>query len=324
MIESIAMTFRYQNPPGSPQRNAMPMDYISFFARRVATTFASIPVPEGHVFSRGESLAHLEDARDGDSVTWLGHAAFFIRLKGVGLLIDPFLSRTAGPGAFGPHRFAGPEIGIDDLGTIDALLITHNHYDHLDATTLRHVARQSSIPAITSQGLSPLLGRLGFRDVTELAWDEQKTLDGVTVTSTPAIHWSKRGAFDENQSHWCGFLIESETYRIYFTGDTAYGPVFKEMGDRWGAIDLGIVPIGAYEPASIMAPVHTTPEEAVQIAKDTNCKGVIPMHWGTIVLSDEDPWEPPVRFREAAKSNGYDDGQILQMRIGETIPLRHT
>ena len=315
------MKSRFKNPPNSPRRDATFNDYWSFFVERIKTSNALPTCPEGHVLTHDEVLHQWNQHEQQDTITWLGHAVFLIRLGGKRFLTDPYLSKTAGPGPFGPKRYATPAIELSDLLPLDAILITHNHYDHLDTTTLRKFAAMADIPIIAAEGLTPILKRQGFHTITELPWNTIHKVGAVTITSTPAIHWSKRGLNDENRTHWCGYLFETESFRLYFSGDTAYGPIFKELGEQLGEIDFGILPIGAYVPASIMKPVHTTPEEAIQIALDTHCKTVIPMHWGTVVLSDEDPWEPPKRFADAATQNGYTPNTARPMNIGQTLPL---
>ena len=316
------MPKKYDNPPGSPVRNAQPADYLRFFARQTMATFSLPSVPEGHVLSRHEAIQQLGDHKSKDSITWLGHAAFLIRAGGKTLLIDPYLSKIAGPGPFGPARYARAKIGLPDFGPLDAVLLTHNHYDHFDVQTLQKLARQSSIQVAAPSDLGRAVRRLGFRSVTELAWHDEFTLGDLTITATPAIHWSKRGLLDENNSHWCGYMLEWGSRRVYFSGDTGYGSIFKSMGEQWGKIDLGIVGIGAYEPQIIMQPVHTSPEEAVQIGRDMNCKRLLGMHWGTIVLSEEDPWEPPSRFQAAAQKEDYASEDAWVMQLGETRSLR--
>jgi len=256
---------KYANPPGSPERRAAPGDYLSFFAKQTLSSFSQPRVPAGHVLPREKALQQFDDYQNADSITWLGHAAFLIRAGGQTVLIDPYLSKIAGPGLFGPARFASSEIGLSDFGKIDAVLLTHNHYDHFDTQTLRVLARDSSIRVTVPTGLGRAVRQVGFRAHTELAWYDTFALGDLTITATPAIHWSKRGPFDENTSHWCGYLMEWEGHRVYFVGDTGYGSIFETMGARFGEIDLGIVGIGAYEPQIIMQPVHTSPEEAVRL-----------------------------------------------------------
>jgi N-acyl-phosphatidylethanolamine-hydrolysing phospholipase D len=313
---------KYANPPGSPERRAAPADYLSFFAKQTLASFSQPRVPAGHVLPREEALQRFHDHEDADSITWLGHAAFLIRAGGQTVLIDPYLSKIAGPGPFGPARFASSEIGLSDFGKIDAVLLTHNHYDHFDADTLQVLARDASIRVAVPTGLGRSVQRIGYREIAELAWYDTVRVGDLTITATPAIHWSKRGPFDENTSHWCGYLLEWGESRVHFVGDTGYGPIFETMGERFGEIDLGIVGIGAYEPQIIMQPVHTSPQEAVRLCRDMKCRRILGMHWGTIVLSEEDPWEPPVRFQTAAQQEGYAVEDAWIMQLGETRGLR--
>ncbi len=255
---------------------------------------------------------------------WLGHAAFLIRLGGRTVLIDPFLGPIAGPGPFGPKRFAPPGLTVHQLPAIDTLLITHNHYDHLDAGTISRLARKDRTDAIVPLGLGGFFAGAGYRSVREMDWYDAARFGDLEVMSLPAIHWSKRGLRDECRSLWCGYALSSPEFRLYLSGDTGFGPVFGEIGARVGGFDLGLAGIGAYEPRTVMKASHATPEEAVEILRAVRARRAMGMHWGTIVLSDEDPFEPPVRFRRAALDEGYAEHAIVQLKIGETLLLNRS
>ena len=163
-------------------------------------------------------------------------------------------------------------------------------------------------------GLKGSLARFGFRRITELDWYDTATIAGLTIDALPAIHTSKRGLYDTNRSLWCGFRLADSERSVYFAGDTAYGEVFRDIGERYQGFDLGLVPIGAYQPRSLMQPVHCTPEEAVQIGRDIGARHLVGMHWGTIRLSMEPMLEPRDRFLDAPDALSR---QV--MRIGETV-----
>ena len=168
-------------------------------------------------------------------------------------------------------------------------------------------------------GLGAFFRRRGVRDVRELRWWEETRVGAdFILAALPSIHFSGRTPFDRNATLWASWAIASRTRKIFFAGDTGYGPVFSEIGRRIGPFDLGLVPIGAYEPASIMRPVHCNPEEAVSLGHDVRAATLVAMHWGSIVLTDEPPFEPPGRFRAAADRAGFPDGCAWVMRIGET------
>ena len=325
---------RFRNPPGSPRQTAGAADFLPFFLRRM--TGRPPAVPPGHVLPREESRAALATTGT-ESLTWLGHACFLIRTGGLSILTDPFLSDHASPiPGLGPKRFVSPGLEIEDLPPLDAVVVSHNHYDHLDARSVERISEISSrargaMAAIVPRGLAPFFASRRYSDVRELAWGEGTLLrrsslspsltHSLSLTCLPSIHFSGRTPFDRNATLWCSWAIESPRLRLYFAGDTGYGPVFGDLGRERGPFDVALLPIGAYEPASIMKPVHLNPEEAVAAGRDLSARTLVAMHWGTIVLTDEPPFEPPERFRTAARAAGFGEDQAWVMRIGETRPL---
>lgn len=317
-------TRRFYNPPGSPRRPRDTRAWTEFYKRR--TRDRVVPVlPPGHVLTEEQTLAGLRAHAGCDSITWIGHACFLLRLGGVSVLLDPYLSVTAGPrNGLGPKRFAPPALKPATLPRIDILAVSHNHYDHLDLPALRALHGKHRMTVVVPLGLGPYFTRRGYRDVRELDWGRSTGRDGVRVSALPAVHFSKRSPFDTNRTLWAGFAVEGAGRRVYFAGDTAYGPVFAEWGERAGPFDLGLVGIGAYAPRELMIANHTSPEEAVWLGRDLGCRSLVGMHWGTIKLTDEPPFEPPALFRAAGRAAGYDDDDLWIMRIGETreIPRR--
>ena len=326
----VSCRVRYRNPPGSRPQTAGLSDFVPFLLRRAA---GRLPlVPEGHVVPRAAAVAAL-DAAGPESLTWLGHACFLIRTGGFAILTDPFLSDYASPvPGIGPKRYVPPGLAIGDLPDIDAVVISHNHYDHLDERSIREISLKGrgAAGAVVPTGLGPFFTARRFSDVRELGWGEGTLLrkssssssSSVSLTCLPAIHFSGRTPFDRNATLWCSWSIASPSLRLYFAGDTGYGPVFGDLGRTHGPFDVALLPIGAYEPASIMRLVHLDPEEAVAAGRDLRAKTLVAMHWGTIVLTDEPPFEPPGRFRAAANRAGYPDGRAWIMRIGETRETR--
>jgi N-acyl-phosphatidylethanolamine-hydrolysing phospholipase D len=312
----------FRNPPGSPERGGSSGDWWSFFYRRLVAGEPRIELPDGHVLPPDAVIAGLRAAQGADHVAWLGHAAFLIRVNGVTLLTDPFLSEHASPLApLGPRRFAPPPLRPDQLPPIDVLLLTHNHYDHLDLPVIAAIARRWRPALVTTLGVSRYLDTELFRAAYELDWYQGLELGGVRITATPAIHFSKRTLFDRNATLWCGFFLVGGAQRVLFAGDTAYGSVFDEIGRRLGEIDLALVPIGAYEPRPLMRGSHCTPEEAVAIARALGARRCCGMHWGTIRLTDEPPLEPPARFKAAAAAAGYPSDAVWLLAQGETRML---
>ena len=225
-------------------------------------------------------------------VTWMGHASFLIQMDGLNLLTDPVWSDRCSPVPLvGPCRYREPPCELYELPPIDAILISHNHYDHLDLATALHFG--DSVLWIVPKALDGWFKQQEISNVVALDWWEKYPLTkSVEAVCLPAQHWSKRTVTDDMQTLWCGWgLIGSKS--VYFAGDTGYCSVFKEIGKKYGPFDLGLIPIGAYGPRSMMKCQHVDPKEAVSIHVDIQCKQSIGMHWGTWVLTDEHVFEPP-------------------------------
>jgi L-ascorbate metabolism protein UlaG (beta-lactamase superfamily) len=308
----------FKNPAGSPERLRRRNKLLKFLWRQRIHAKKQV-VPDDHVLPIGAVLDGLDAVAGRDSVTWLGHAAFLIRLAGQTILIDPFLSDYASPvQGVGPRRFTPPGLPVAALPQIDLLLVSHNHYDHLDAGTIAALPNKARIRVVVPLGLGRFFRRRGYRSVAELDWHQQSAAGPLTITAVPAIHRSARTLIDRNRTLWAGFVIESAERRLYFGGDTGYGAVFTETGRRYGPFDLAMLGIGCYAPRAAMHMNHANPEEAIQIALDLGARHVIGMHWGTIVMTVEPPFEPPVRFRTAATRGGYAPDEAWLMKVGET------
>lgn len=310
---------RFRSPPGSPERAGL-ADLIPFLFRRL-TQDDAVNVPEGHALGRDEAVAALERLDGQPSITWIGHATFLMRIGGRTILTDPFLSERAGPAPLGPKRYVPPGIPIEALPPIDIVIVSHNHFDQLDLATIEALAGKAHIAVVVPLKLGHYFRARGYRRVHELDWHESVKIGAITVTAYPGVHFSRRGMFDFNKELWVSFGIKAPGTRVFFSGDTAYGPFFKGIGARDGPFDIALVGIGAYEPRVMMKGSHTTPEEAVMLGRDLQARVVVGMHWGTVKLSDEDPLEPPVRFRKAAAEAGLGEDRAWIMRIGETRAL---
>jgi N-acyl-phosphatidylethanolamine-hydrolysing phospholipase D len=311
----------FRNPPGSQPQGGDVGDWASFFVRRFGPQ-DPVMVPVGHVLDPAKAAAGLGQLERSDTLTWLGHASFLIQLDGRRVLTDPFLADHASPlPPLGPKRFAGPGLTPAMLPRVDLLLISHNHYDHLDLPTIEALDGKDRIEVIVPLGLGHHFTSRGYSRVRELDWHDEVAVAGLRVRALPAIHFSKRGLFDRNQTLWCGYAIEGRTCRVHFAGDTGYGPVFTELGKDLRPFDLSLLPIGAYEPRLLMRAVHANPEEALQIGQQLRARRLVGMHWGTISLTDEPPFEPPQRFRTAASAAGHAEHDIWVMAIGETRPI---
>ena len=279
-------------------------------------------IPKNHFISQDNALKLFYSNKDPITVTWLGHSSFLIKIKNKIILTDPYLSKIAGEYGFGPSRYVEPGIILKEIPKVDIILISHNHYDHLDTKTLFNLSGKKNIQVLCPLKLSYIIKNLGYEKVNELDWHESFFIDSIEITSLPAYHWSRRLGQKRNQSLWCGYLIKENYNKIYFAGDTAFGTMFDDIGRTYGPVDLSLLPIGAYLPRDIMQSSHCTPEEAVKIAKMMKSKNIIGMHWGTIRLSAEDPWEPPSSFFNAAIKANFKEDAIWKLAIGETRSLK--
>lgn len=251
------------------------------------------------------------------SITWVGHSTFLVRMEGVSFLTDPIFSDRASPLSFaGPRRLQPPGIPLDELPRVDFVLVSHDHYDHADLPTWEVLARRGVLFLVPLH-MGDLVHAVGGRFVM-LDWWQSVELGNVRIHCVPAQHFSGRGLMDHHQRLWAGWVVEGEHRKFFHAGDTGYFPGFEEIGERLGPIDLAAVPIGAYDPPSIMRFVHMNPEEAVQAAHDVRARKVVAMHWGTFDLTDEPILEPPERFVRAAKRLGYNERDAWVLAVGET------
>ncbi|MFM5886096.1 MAG: MBL fold metallo-hydrolase [Novosphingobium sp.] len=302
----------FRNPPGSPQQRATLRDFLRFLLWDMRQAKLP-PLPDDLVADQPLDLATLPD----NSVAWLGHACFAVRIGGKLILTDPFLSRTAGPVGLGPKRFLAPAIAARDLPRLDAIVVSHNHYDHLDTAALAAYRWRADTPVLCPLGLAPMFARLGFGTVHERDWWQDWSLGDVRFTVLPAVHFSGRGLFDRNRTLWASVAMTNPERSLWFGGDTAPGAVFDEIGNRAGPFDLALIGIGSYEPRAIMEASHATPEEAIGIARQLRARRAVGMHWGSIMLTPENPFEAPHRFRTAARDQQYGEDNAWILKVGE-------
>ncbi len=292
---------------------------IPFFLRRFGTYFRSGKGAPEHVVNDGAFLR--ENARHSEpTVTWIGHATLLMQMEHVTFITDPIWSNRPSPvPVMGPSRFVAPGLAIDDLPPIDFVLISHNHYDHLDLPTLIALANRSADTTFfVPLGNAELLRSKGIENVQELDWGETATVEGATIHCLPSQHWSKRSLTDDHKALWSSWAVTGAERRFYFSGDTGYFAGFEDIGNLLGPFDLAAVPIGAYEPRAMMRESHMNPEEAVQAAQDLQARRAIAMHFGTFDLSDEPLDEPPRRFKAAAADSVLGDADAWVLNIGET------
>ncbi len=263
--------------------------------------------------------AWLAANRTQTTFTWIGHASFLVQLGGVNILTDPALSKRTSPVQWaGPGRLAPLGLRFEELPKIDVVLISHNHYDHLDDPTVRWLAKRDAPAFLVPLGLRDWFAKRRIDAVTELDWWQSAEVRGLNVHAVPAQHFSGRGAGDRNRTLWCGFVYEKDGKRHYFAGDTGYGPDFADIGARFAPIDVSMIPIGAYDPRAFMQPVHVDPDEAVCIHRDVGSRLSLAMHWGTFRLTLEPMDEPPVRLSSALVSAGIAADRFAVMAHGET------
>ncbi len=262
------------------------------------------------------------------ALTFVGHATVLVTMETCRFLCDPFFSERAGPFArLGPKRVRAPGLALADLPPLDMVLLSHNHYDHMDLPALRAIRRRPSraglpVPVVTGLGNAGTLARGGVRGATELDWWESVSpVPGVTVTYTPAQHWSRRGLRDRRRALWGGFVVETGGARFYFAGDSGYCPWFRTIGDRLGAPDLAVLPIGAYAPRWFMQPQHMNPAEAVQAHLDLRAARSVGVHFGTVQLTDEAIDEPPEALASARAAAGVAPGDFATLDVGETLTV---
>jgi L-ascorbate metabolism protein UlaG (beta-lactamase superfamily) len=255
-------------------------------------------------------------------VTFIGHSTFLIQTAAGHILTDPVYVERASPVQFiGPKRVRPPAVRFDDLPPIALVLLSHNHYDHCDTRTLRKLAKRFDPIVVTPIGNARLVKSAGIRRVEELDWWERANTTPFPVTVTPARHFSARTPFDRNRALWGGFAIDLADRRVYFAGDSAYTGYFHEIRSHVGAIDLALIPIGAYEPRWFMQAVHMNPAEAVQAHLDLGSPLSIAMHYGTFQLTAEGIDEPLRALDEACRAHGVPRSAFRTLEFGESFRL---
>jgi L-ascorbate metabolism protein UlaG (beta-lactamase superfamily) len=254
------------------------------------------------------------------SWTWVGHSTYLVRLGGATILTDPVWSAKISRVA---RRLTPPGLAWNELPKIDVVVISHNHYDHLDAPTIKRLPRET--PILCGAGLAGWFRRRGFTEVLELDWWECTEVAGLRFDFVPAHHWSRRGLFDTCATLWGGWVMTApDGTRTYHAGDSGYGQRFAQIGQRYPGIELAMMPIGAYDPRWFMRSVHMDPAEAVRALDDLGAQRLASMHWGTFILTREPVDEPLERIHKAWTATGRAPEDLWAMAIGETrtLPMR--
>ena len=251
--------------------------------------------------------------------TWIGHASWLLQIGGCNILVDPVFSDYCSPLPLpGLRRRQAPGLRIPELPPIEIILLTHSHYDHLDLSSLRKIPGDPLL--VLPSGHLPWMKSKGFTKLAECAWEESLPLSSsLTAHAVPAQHFTARTPFDRDRGHWCGWILETGTQKFYLAGDTGYAPIFKDIGARFGPLDLAILPIGAYAPRWVMHPIHVDPAQAVQIHLDVRSQCSLASHWGTFRLTDEPMEEPPALLAAACQEAQVAPEQFRVLRVGETL-----
>ncbi len=294
----------------------MTWDFVheQFFGEQIRVPPAPLPVIPIGV----DMLANQPES--GLRVIWIGHAGTLIEIDGVRLLIDPVFSDYASPFQFiGPKRFHAAPIALQDLQGIHAVVISHDHYDHLDMDTVVHLASQGT-QFFVPLGIGAHLQRwhIPAAQINELEWWQEKSFRNLTIVSTPNRHYSGRGLSDYKATLWSSWSILGPQHRVFYSGDTGYSKLFSHIGEKFGPFDLDILKIGSYGPTQSWIDIHMTPEDAVKVHLDLKGKRLLPVHWATFNLGLHDWDEPIKRALDAANAEGVD---IVTPRIGEVVTV---
>jgi len=302
---------RFFNPTGPVPRSFR--DVPRMLRERRTPWPKSVDVPLRQPPARGDAAV---------VVTFIGHSTFLIQTPAGNILTDPMYSERAGPfNIVGPKRVRRPAIPLEGLPRIATVLLSHNHYDHCDLRTLRFLAERFDPIVVTPLGNGPLVRSAGVRRVEELDWWQSARTVPEPTSVTPAHHFSARTPFDRNRALWGGFMLTVGTKRIFFAGDTAYSPLFGDIHARCGAVDLALLPIGAYEPRWFMSSVHMNPAEAVQAHLDLHARRSIATHFGTFRLTMEGIDDPLRALAEARTARGVNVSDFEALEFGASFRL---
>lgn len=249
-------------------------------------------------------------------LTWMGQSTMLVQMGGLNIVTDPMFSDICSPVSFyGPKRLVAAPYTPASLPPIDVIVVSHDHYDHLDLPSVRQIGNTPKW--FVPHGMGKWLGSVGITNVVELGWWQSASYKGVEFIATPAQHWSGRSPFDQWCSLWCGWAIHAPKSKFYFCGDSGYCPAFQQIGEELGPFDLAALPIGGYEPEWFMKSHHMSPREAVQTHIDVKSKKSFAMHWGTFVFTDEHVLDPPKQLLEAAIKSGVDTFSFS--KLGQTL-----
>lgn len=307
----------FRNPhPTESKRGLFRFIRMKYFGEE---KFADDPAEVDRIPVVKPDLERIHRPAESLRVTWIGHATALVQFPGLTVLTDPVFSERASPVSFaGPKRVLPPALSLDQLPPVDIVLISHNHYDHLDTPTVQTLG--DSVLWLVPLGLKSWFEGKGVSSdrVREFDWWDSEEIQGARLTAAPMQHWSARGFGDRNETLWASWVVERDGYSFWFCGDTGYNPIqFKEIGERFGGFDLAMIPIGAYDPRWFMKDAHVNPEEAMKIHAEVRSSFTVAHHWGTFRLTAEPLDEPPGRLAEAMAA-ADDLPPFLAPAVGET------
>jgi L-ascorbate metabolism protein UlaG (beta-lactamase superfamily) len=316
--------------PDGFRNNYLKEEMVSHFARwQWERTIAGLPKPpaNGYHFPVDRpDVAWLKANRSATTATWIGHSTMLMQVNGVNVLTDPVFSDRVSPLSFaGPKRKVELPMKLEELPHIEVVMISHNHYDHLDLDTVQDLNEQPGGPPlfVVPLGLKPWMAEAGITNVVELDWWQKTGVDGLDLTLVPLQHWSARSFDDRFDTLWGGWVAQTpaggrQPFSFFFACDTGYSKDFDDIGKKFGGFDLALIPIGAYAPHWFMHPQHVDPGEAVKIHRDVHARASIGIHWGTFELTDEPLDEPPAVLAREVKAAGLAADAFTTMRHGET------
>lgn len=253
-------------------------------------------------------------------VTFVGHATTLVQLDGVNVLVDPVYAEAVGPSFFAIERHRAPGIAFEDLPPIDVVLLSHDHYDHLDLATLRRLTDTHRPIVVGGLGVDAYLTDEGLEGAHALDWWESMRVGDVEIVATPAQHGSRRGPRDENRRLWLGFALRSPSGVVFYAGDTGYAEHFREVKRRFGSPRLALLPIGMYRPRWFMCGLHLSPEEAVWAHRDLEAEHSVAVHWGTFALADDGELEPLKDLHHALRREERARFWVLEHGEGRDVP----
>lgn len=306
-----------------------PAPLLTFLKWQRERMALDIPPPKADLSPIVPDLGYIQKNRSDFAVTWIGHATVLVQIGGLNIVTDPQFSERSFPVQWmGPKRWQPPGVRLPEMPHVDVVVVSHNHYDHLDLESVKALAAQpgGSPLFVVPLGNERWFADNGMTNVKALDWWQHVEVKGTKVHLVPVQHWSRRTLTDANVCLWGGYVLEGRNHgklrRVFFGGDTGYSNQhFKDIGAKFGSIDLGLIPIGAYEPRWFMTPQHVNPDEAVKIHLDIRARRSLGVHWGTFLLTDEPLDQPLVDLPVARRKHGVADADFFVVRHGETRRL---